>query len=344
MRDVKTAVRKIALFALLFSLMCMPVLWTYVCNGTEGNNIRPQLEAEKGKIDFLFCGASQAVLGFVPGIMDEALGCNSFNIAAGMLSMEGRYVLLTRVAEDNPVKTLVMDLSYNGLARDPDTDPVEADLLLEERLHGADRLRYFCTHTAPDELFPSFWYAMRIGALTLFHSISGNRVQPDYAAKGFRGVRTAVDQTKPVQWKAGDETRQAAMYDVADDNLLYLDRIMQFCREKGIRVCFVTTAYPTASVSRWPRDGMLYANLNVARKYGCPLYDYNLFRQKDAWFSDRTSYCDQGHTSPEGAAAQTKLLASWIAASSPGVGEDEQFYADYAEMVGEYLRAHGAAE
>lgn len=345
MRSFRTAVCKVVLFVLLFSLICTPVVCVYYKNGSMNNLSNAQLDAEKGKIDLLFCGASQSVQGFIPAVMDEELGCNSFNISSALLSMEGRYTMLRRVVKDNPVQTVVIDISYDCLKRNTDKDPVVGDLLLEEHLPGADRFRYFCTHTKMDELFTAFYYVMHTGVFTIFYPASDSDPRPAYYGKGYWGGRKASDQrSSDALWKAGDEMRQTEEFFVTfEKSIVYLDKIMQFCQEKGIRVVFVTTAYPMSTVCRWPRDGLLKKNLDLARQYGCTLYDFNLLRQKDLWFDDGTSYCDEEHTSPEGAVTQTKLLSSWIASSAPGVGEDGQFYADYAEMIGDYLRTHAAA-
>ncbi|MBQ7546741.1 MAG: hypothetical protein IJT41_07240 [Clostridia bacterium] len=337
MRSFKTALCKVALFTLIFALICSPVVCVYLKNGSENNNINAQLEEEKGKIDFLFCGASQSVWGFIPLVMDAELACNSFNISSGLLSMEGRYTIIRKVAQDNPVKNLVLDLSYNSILREDKTDSVEGELLLEERLHGMERIRYYCTHTKVDEIFPSFYYVMRTGMYSILHSFSAKPDRGMYFGKGYWGEKAAIDQRRDVRWKTGDRQSAPEPVDIPEENLVYLEKIMQFCKENGIRVYLITTAYPTGVISWSDRDGLLQAHVKLARQYGCPFYDVNLLRDKDKWFDDETSYYDVEHTSTQGAVAQTKLLASWIRSASPGVGEDAQFYDSYADMIDAYL-------
>ena len=342
MRSFKKALVKVALFTLIFSLICSPFVYVYYTRGSSDNNFLPELDAEKGKIDFIFCGASQSVWGFIPQIMDEELSVNSFNISSGLLSMEGRYTIIRNVVKNNPVKTLVLDFSFNNLSRTSDTDTIEGELLLEEHLCGTERVKYFFTHTKPDELFSAFYYVFRTGLYGILHSGSENKGSNPYCSKGYWEIHEATDQRSAVYWKAEKSEQEKKPYNVTQENLYYLDQIMQLCREKGIRVCFVTTAYPTGVVSWSDRDGMLEKHLELAHRYDCPLYDFNLFRQKDEFFHDETSYYDVEHVSTEGAVAQTKLLASWIESASPGVGKDERFYYSYADMIRAYLQDNAA--
>lgn len=344
MRSFKKAILKVALFTLIFALICSPFVYTYIKKGSANNNYLPQLEAENGKIDFLICGASQSVWGFIPAVLDEELGCNSFNVSSGLLSMEGRYTILCDVLKDNPVKTLVMDFSFGNLLRADDSDTIEGELLLEEHLRGAARVRYYCTHTKLNEIFSSFYYVIRTGMYSLLRPNAGVDASAPYYGKGYWGTHEPTDQRRAIYWGGDNPEQRETSYPVDKENLLYLDKIMQLCKEKDIRVYLVTTAYPTGVVSWSNRDGMLKAHLEIAQHFGCPFYDFNLFRQKDVFFNDETSYYDVEHVSTEGAVAQTQLLSEWISDGSAGVGADARFFPSYAEMIRDYLQRHAAEQ
>ena len=339
MRSFKKAVLRVALFTLIFALICSPFVFLYLKKGSANNNILPQLDAEKGKIDFLICGTSQSVWGFIPKVMDEELGCDSFNVSSGLLSMEGRSTIIRSVMEDNPVKTLVMDFSFGNLLRDDDEDTIEGELLLEEHLYGTERLRYFFTHIQINELFSAFYYAMRTGLYSATHPGSDSGVSNPYYGKGFWGEHAATDQRKTIYWGTNQyDSTKSGTYHVNEKNLYFLDKIMQLCKEKNVCVYFVTTAYPTGVVSWSDRDAMLRTHLALARQYDCSLYDFNLLREKNVYFSDETSYYDVEHVSTEGAVTQTKLLAAWISEKSGGIGTDDRFYNSYAEVIEDYLQ------
>ena len=71
-----------------------------------------------GTVDYLVVGASHAQLGFVPSVLDQELGVNSYNLSSLLMPVTGRYFLLEKEIKRNPVKTVVLEVSYDTLAID----------------------------------------------------------------------------------------------------------------------------------------------------------------------------------------------------------------------------------
>ncbi len=336
MRNFKKALVKTLLFVLVFSLLCTPSLFLYFKFGSENNNILPELDAETGKIDVVICGASQAVWAVIPNLLDEKCGCNSFNISSGLLSMEGRYEILSRVLAENPVDKLVLDFSFNGLERDNETDTAEGEILLAEHLHGMQRLRYTVTHIKLDEVFSSFYYMFRTGTYSLLTRSFLRTNDSPLFGKGYWTTSNVSDQSGIIRWDK-NKLPEKRTYTASEDSLLYLDKIMQLCSEKQIEVIFLTTPYPTRAVSWSDRDGMLDVHLSLAQKYGCTLYDLNLHKEKDAIFDNKTAYYDEEHLSMDGAVKCTELLASLINAGDAGVGQSDSFFPTYHDYILNFL-------
>lgn len=338
MRSFKSALIKIIAFVVIFSVLCTPSAYFYFKYGSNNNNIKPELAAQEGKIDFLFCGASQFVWGFIPNVMDELYSVNSFNIASGLLSMEGRYTIIKDVVEKNPVKTLVLDLSYNSLERSDQTDTIEGSILLAERLDFADGMKYIVKNISLSDASAYIGYALRTGTYTLVSKLlnRSNGVTDPLAGKGYWGAHTATSMVGNVYWESGSYP-EYRNYNTDDKTMEYLDKIMDYCESKNITVYFVTTPYPTRVISWADREGLLDVHKSIAKKYNCVLYDMNLYKDKNDLFFDETSYYDVEHLSTEGAITCTELLAELLANNDKGVMNSDKFYNSYYDLIDSYF-------
>lgn len=337
MHSFKLALVKVIGFILVFTLACTPSLIYYYKYGSENNNYKPELYEQNGKIDFLFCGASQSVWGFVPEVMDDLCDVNSFNISSGLLSWEGRYTIIKEVVENNPVKTLVMDLSYNSFARSNDTDSIEGTILLSEHLSFKSRVNFTMKSLSIDDTAVYIGYVLRTGSYGLVKSIfSKEQRKPEFAGKGYWSDKDPVSFVGKVYWQEGTYP-EYKQYDCDSESVTYLGKIMEYCEQKGITVYLVTTPYPTRVISWSDRNGVLDVNKEIAQTYGCTLYDLNLYKDKDKFFNDETSYYDEEHLSTEGAVSCTKLLARLISENNEGIAGSNDFYHNYNEFIDAYF-------
>lgn len=341
MRSFKKALLKVLVFILVFSLLCTPSLYAYFKYGSANNNYMPDQLKEEGKVDFAICGASQSVWGFIPQIIDEKCSVNSFNASSGLISMEGRYFIIKNFIEKNPIKYLVMDFSYNGLIRDNSTDSVEGKLLVLEHLRGKDRLSYAVKSVKMDEIFQAFYYMFRTGTYTLVNG-SENELKVPYRGKGYWGNKDAVDQSGKVYWLSQEKGTYYPRkpFDISDDSAFYLDKIMQLCKEENIKVYFVTTPYPLKVESIEDRQSTLEAHLALAQKYECTFYDFNIYKNKEILFDDKTSFFDVEHLSTEGAVTLTTELAELINNDDKGIGKSDKFYNTYYEYIDYYRNTY----
>lgn len=341
MHNFKQAAIRVLIFVLIFSLICTAPMFMYFKYGSQNNNFVPELEKESGKIDFLFCGASQTVWSFIPNRFDELYGCNSFNISSGLLSMEGRYTILQETLKTNPVKTVVLDLSFGGLERRDETDTAEGEILLAEHLRGYQRFKYTLTHIDLDEAFYTFYYMFRTGLYSIVTRNYKKTVDSPLYGKGYWTTKREADMTGKTHWTT-EGIPEKEPYAPSEESAEYLDKIMQLCAEKNIRVILVTTPYPTNVVSWSDRDGMLETHKALAEKYGTVLYDFNLYKAKDDLYDDKTSYFDVEHTSESGATITTTELAKLLLAEDSGVGKSDLFYNSYAEYIDNYSKNNAA--
>ena len=82
-------------------------------------------------VPLTFCsGASYAMRGFRPDILDQELGVNSYNLSCSRQTMQGRHELLNLELNRNPAKTVVLELSYDSMTRNRDEEGPEGDMYM----------------------------------------------------------------------------------------------------------------------------------------------------------------------------------------------------------------------
>ena len=128
MRNFKKTAR-----AVLALLLCVLVLYAgYTAPYFYGTAYYYQdasaRSALRGSLNLLISGSSHAFRAFIPEQLDRTLGTESYNLACSMQTMEGRYRLLRKELERNPVQTVVIELSYNALTRSRAAEGPEGDL------------------------------------------------------------------------------------------------------------------------------------------------------------------------------------------------------------------------
>ena len=110
MHSFKKAMKSSMIFLILLTICTETIVYPYFHSETyhyQDGYVREELQ---GTLDFLICGASQAQRGISPMILDQKLGCNSYNIASPLMTLHSRYYMLEKELERNPVKTVIIEL------------------------------------------------------------------------------------------------------------------------------------------------------------------------------------------------------------------------------------------
>ena len=285
-----------------------------------------------GSLDLLICGASHAYRDFDPAVIDPILGTSGYNLSGALMTMGGRYELLTEELARNPVKTLVLELSCNTLTRDRETDGIEGDLYVMARLSGFfHRARYFFEGFRVSE-YPDVYYKfVSEGIDAALDLLRGRKADHSARSRGYMPTGPAVTELE-TNYAAILHSRR--LIETPDPgNLEYLDRILTLCREQGIEVILVTTplsdAYLCQCVNlQFFRDW--YAEL--AAKWDLAYYDFNLLKDKSALFPDRSCFFDELHLNDEGAEKYSEYFARLLLRARAGEDLSDLFYPSYSEM------------
>lgn len=323
-----TTVSLLLMVILVFSLYTIPYF-----HGTayyyQDAAMRDSLS---GSLDLLIVGSSHAFRAFDTEILDQELGCNSYNLACAMQTMRGRYFLLKEEVERNPVKTVVLEVSYNALTRNREQEGPEGDIYELARFSNPiDRVRYFFSTIYPSE-YSKLYFDTLDRSSTAWEMLLRGQMKP-YACKGFQGL-DANDMTITAE-EAEKLYHSDALNTVPDaDNLEYFEKCMNLCKEKGIRVILVVTPLSnrkiiTASgldtIREWYQDR--------AAQYNCEMYDFNLIPTKLEDYPMNTGFYDTTHLSREGAAVFTRQLCRIMRMAADGEAPVDSFLPDYETLT-----------
>ena len=332
MAEVRRTGKKILLFVLLVSLVAAGIVEPYFQNEVyhyQDGGVRDSLA---GTLDVLVCGSSHAYRGIVPEVLDETLGCRAYNLSTTRMTLAGQYELLKAELARNPVKLVILEVSFDSMTRDRTQEGPEGDIYQLGRYRNPlARLSYFFRHIRVNEYLSVFYD-------TLYRGVEAWKALA--AGTGERGTSQNY-QTKG--WKPGDAAPCAVLdpqyyhttcleTQFRRENVNYLEKMVALCRDRGISVVAVTL--PISQRLTLMYDGLdeIYTGYqDLFRRLEVPYVDFNLLRGKTALFPDESAFLDVNHLAEDGAREFTAMMCRWI-------NQDEQaFYASYAQAEAEAL-------
>ncbi len=313
--------------ALVFSVYTAPYFYgtafSYQDSGARN--------ALAGQLDTLICGSSHAFRAFIPEQLDQALGTNSYNLSHSMQTMGGRYYLLKKELNRNPVKTVILELSYNALTRNREKEGPEGDIYELGRFSNPlDRWSFFFSAISPSE-YGKLYYDTIDRSTTAWKALFQGTMGLQ-STRGYLGLDPVDQSISPEQ---RETVFHSLLFSVKQDEqtVSYFEKCMELCREKGVRVLLITTPMPEKTLLTY--DGLetvrgWYAA--YAERYGCEFYDFNLLKSKTRDYPEDTAFFDQTHVSRFGAQTFTADLCTVLRKVENGDSISDLFYKSYSEM------------
>ena len=289
-----------------------------------------------GEFDVLISGSSQALRAIDPLALDRAMDCRSYNLGMVLQTMYGRYQILERELERNPVSLVVIELAYDTLGRTyEDNYGFEGSVRQLGRLdHPGQWLDYVARQVPPRD-----WVKLlddtldRAASTWALRRQNGPYVPFQYETHGFIPGLKGVPMPDAGLYEA-DYHKESLPTNVEEENLYYLDRCLELCRERGVEAVLIVT--PLSEYMLWNCDGfdeILATHRGVSEKWGVPLYDFNLKKDKLSRYSEETAYCDQHHLCEAGAQVFTGDLADILLRARAGEDVSGEFYTTYDEAI-----------
>lgn len=283
-----------------------------------------------GTLDFLAIGSSHGFRAFDTEVLDRELGCSSYNLACAMQTMRGRYYLLRKEMQRNPVDTVILEVSYNALTRNRKNEGPEGDIYALGRFSNPlERLHFFFSTIYPSE-YPKLFFDTIDRAGNAWDKFKHNSIKP-YSGKGFQGLDKSTDMGVTAE-ELDSLYHSSSISTTKDaDDALYFEKCIELCREKGVRLILVVTP-----ISDWRIithegfDTVLGWLWEYQEQYGCELYDFNLIKTRAEDYPMDTSFFDGSHLTTAGAKQFTEQLCQILKMAQAGEDTAPLFLPDYA--------------
>lgn len=335
MRNFKRVVVSALSVALCFAVLVGAAVFPYFTMESyyyQDNRVRKELA---GTIDFLFIGASHGLRAMDPRVLDGRLGCSSYNLSGAMETMQGRYHLLEQEVKRNPVSIVVIELSYNALTRTYEGSGFEGNVYHLGRMDNpAQWASYFLSAVPPRDYIKMTYDTVARGLNTWLRLWKGEVTPPvQYETHGFVPCKEYTPQPGMESFLDSYHTQRLEL-DIDGENQLYLEKMLTLCRDKNIQVILVVT--PLSESTLWIYDGfdtVLGWYRELSETWGCPLYDFNLLKDKLERYPQDIGFYDGSHLQEEYAAVFTEDFAQILQMAQSGERVEDLFYDTYEEAI-----------
>ncbi len=289
-------------------------------------------DAYAGTLDTLVCGSSHAFRAIQPKVLDQRLGCTSYNLSTSLMTMAGRYELLKKELKRNPVELVILDASYNSLTRNRAEEGPEGDIYQLGRYTNIfERASYFFRHIRLNEYWRVYYDTLERSKDTYVHLLHGGSLtgkEEKYENRGYLGAIAARCPTV-----SPEEYHTEKVFESVDPECVkYMDKMISMCQERGIAVIVVVAPVSQSTTLRFQGLDDFYSYLrDYCARWEVPLFDMNLFKGKTNLFPDATHYYDELHMSADGAWSATHYICDVVELWKAGREYDTLFYSSYTE-------------
>lgn len=329
MRISKKLILSLFCFFLTLILLSFIILYPvchYELRDYQDANLRISLA---GQIDYLFLGTSHGVTSYQPNTVDTELGNFSYNLSSALMDWDSRVYLLEKELARNPVKHVVIEISYNTLCRDESQEFAEGSAITVQRLDSlGEVLQFMVKHVNVNDWLNIYSRLLGTGLSEWKDLILGDTSQKiHYENRGFRAMDSNVINLEEI---SAEQVRTTYL----PENVQKLERMIQICKDMQIECSIVVVPLSDAylyACEGW--DGFYEYMKAFCQEHDCELYDFNLLRDRYTLFSDTSSFYDIVHVSNQGATAFSRAYADVMKRVMNGESIDMLFYNSYQEML-----------
>lgn len=334
MRSFKKFLFSVIAFALILSLTCSAISFPAFLNGSDYNDSQKRKELA-GSIDYIFCGASHALAAFIPSIIDQELGINSYNLSSSSSYFHGREALIEKEIQRNHLNTVVIEISTDGLARDNNDDNSTGEPYIickldtfSEKMHYAFSHLSFLNNDFENVISILLRYGLKSWKAWLNGEFGKVQKNKGFIPNPISDISIPEDEIIRRYNQNTDDS-----YSFKDTNIESLIKIIDRCHENNVRVMVVVTPISDARIWKNKNINDFYQKLTaLCSNNDCPVYDFNLAKERFSVFSDSHSFSNETHLSSDGAAAFSQAFSRFLNALNTGADTSALFYQSYDEM------------
>ena len=338
MLTFKKVLLSVILFIFIVGGISFIVVTPYLNSHMDYNQDGDILNDMAGNIDFMVVGASHAMCSYVPQVLDEELGVVSYNFSTTLMPLSARYVMLEKELPRNPVKTVVLEVSYDNLQRSISEDYGWGENIMFSRLSTwEDRLSYLFKYVKPDQWLDIYSRTMNSGLTAwkdIFLSVDGkvaNNTAP--VNKGFF-PRTSIDISMNEEKFEEIYQTKSCMMGFQKENLDLFRKIISLCHEYDAEVIIAISPCADSYIYKYDDLDEFDAWMKeFATENRCDFYNFNLIKDRFEIFNDKTSFWDGPHMSEQGARDFSKKFSALMKSAEAGENMSQFFYPNYEELT-----------
>ncbi len=305
---------------------------------------------QQDNIDVLFVGSSHCYRSFVPEILDQELGKNTFNIGTSSQYLDGSYMAIQEAARYHEIEHVYLELYYNVSfsVNKKRTELTPVYIISDYLKPSAEKLRYMLNASTKDYYANSFILARRNWTkffdadyvkdlLIKKQSDAYKNYAYDYVTgknewydgKGYVANRLMVEDWN---YFTKLETENIDLSAVSDDWRRTLDDIISFCSRENISLTLVAAPMSNFMMSNFTNyDAYVEMVQDIVAGTDVKYYDFNLCKEK--YFPNTSElFKDHDHLNCYGAEKFSYLFADFI---NGKIAEEELFYPSLEEKMKE---------
>ena len=251
------------------------------------------------------------------------------------MTLDARYFLLKKEIERNPVKTVIIDMSYETLTRIESEEHAEGNSVTFAKLDSLSERMKFLIQSVPLNDWPYIYtYHFLPDGLEYAIGIIRGNVKPhnvEYSEKGF--LPRKINNIEFSKKEAVEQHNSKQLNtNFRKQNQKKLEKIIELCKKNKINI--ILAVAPVSDTRIWEeteQDKFLDYAKKFSKKQECVFLDFNLLKNRYELFNDKESFFDVQHMSEKGANIFTKEFCNIIKKSET---EDvsKYFYDSYEDM------------
>lgn len=347
MRNSKMAWFKTIVFLVGFIIINSLIGFVISPKGGYSRSTLREMYAESENIDIAFAGSSYAIKGINPYIMDEELGCNTFDYSFSAQIYTGTYYSLKELFKHHQPKMIVLNTDLISYTREE--EHIMAYIPVVSYFESLKGKFDFFINTAKDGSYIDrifLWKTYHVKSVKDAITNIQNKLKPEYinypqqeqldsyknsksgyAGKGF--VRADASDPKNVL----DDNKLKKMSikttkldSIQAQNIEYFKKIVDLCKENNSELVLVQMPIPTYRIFSEKNYFEFSEKIGeIAKEEGIDYYDYNLI--KPEIFKSETKYFhDYAHFNSEGADIFSKSFAKFLKIRDSGEDMSKYFY------------------
>lgn len=294
-------------------------------------------------------GSSSAQNGFLPEKADELLGTKTFNLGTSSQQMEGTYYMTLEALKRQKVDTVILDISYPILSREPGN--IIATQIITDYMRGFNKVR-FITDVMPVSQWPMMFSRLYREHDASFAQIRENlkaKLAPEYRSyasdspvytnyRSYMGRGYTLHESDNQGYEFFMVPEDSGSFDPVDkpivpEQIEYLKKAIAACQQQGVNVLLVS--FPKTELylqQSGDYDAMHNYIQSIADACGVEFCDLNMVA--DVFWNDG-DMANLDHCTPRSAALATEIICNYLKGDKPDFvsGIREKYVRDVAGVL-----------